>query len=141
MNKLLIGLITIAILSGIGWFIWQNSTSNTLALSVLHNKVPYDVTYEIDDPTPAVGDTVTMRMKFKLNGQPIDLEAEEIYPHASIVSNNLGDVWFYHIDEVETIDTGVYEFTHTFDQASNYTIWVEVNNNQTVDYSNISKVL
>ncbi|MEX0649833.1 MAG: hypothetical protein WD200_02445 [Candidatus Andersenbacteria bacterium] len=130
-NYALLGIAAVILLGAV---LYLRGGQEAPQLEVLYDKVPYDISITSDTFTPAVGQTVKMGFEVKLNGQPIDLAAQEIYPHASVVSNDLGDVWFYHIDELENPATGVYEFEHTFAQTSDYTVWIEVNNNQTPDH-------
>ncbi|MEX1112415.1 MAG: hypothetical protein WEC84_03055 [Candidatus Andersenbacteria bacterium] len=127
-------LLGIAAVILLGAMVYLRGGQEAPQLEVLHDKVPYEVSIAADTFTPEVGEAVEMSFTVKLDGQPIDLAAQEIYPHASIVSNNLGDVWFYHIDELTNSKTGVYEFTHVFTERSDYTVWIEINNNQTVDH-------
>lgn len=137
-NTLYIGLVVVAVLV-VGWFVYPYLQPQPAPpLTVLYDKVPYEVSIKADTFTPRVGQTVKMSFAVKLDGQPIDLAAQKIYPHASIVSNDLSDVWFYHIDELTSPKTGVYEFEHTFSAASDYTAWIEVNNNQTIDHHGTS---
>lgn len=108
--------------------------ANKAPLEVLLQDVPYEVVVTGETFTPAVGQTAAIEFAVTLNGQPIDLAADTIYPHAYVVSEDLHDVWFYHIDSLEQIETGVYQFSHRFTQAASYTVWIEFNDNKTRDH-------
>lgn len=127
------GIVVVSIVVGasiiVGYSLWRSR--HIPHLTTLHEKVPYDITIKADTLTPKQGQKVKIAVSVQLNGAPVDLLAKKIYPHISVVSEDVGDVWFYHIDEMESPAAGVYEATHLFSQATPYTIWVEINDNTT----------
>lgn len=132
-QKAFTGIGAIILIIFIGAYI-ASTRQRSITPDIVHQNVPYDVQVFADTFSPMVGQQNTIRFSVKLDGKPIDLAAKKIYPHASVVSENLGDVWFYHLDELTSPSTGVYEFTHQFTQAADYTLWIEMNNNTTVDH-------
>lgn len=131
-NKRIIGgLASVGVLLALSWFVYSRTASDEGSqIEVVRNKVNYDVSVKTSVLSPRVGERVTMGFLVQLDGRPINISDQQIYPHASVVSNDLGDVWFYHIDDLRNPAVGVYEFDHIFRQPSDYTIWFEINNNQ-----------
>lgn len=122
--------LTIVILTIVTVARWTNQDSG-ISPEVLVENVPYDVKMYIEPREPAVGDTIYGRVEIRRAGKLVDLESDYIFPHTSVVSNNAADIYFYHDDDqfIKTA-TGTYTFRHTLTEPTNYTLWIEMNNNQ-----------
>lgn len=126
-----IGILLLLILIGV-FFLFKKE--NVITLETVSANVPYNVRVIADTFTPIVGQNVDIQFEVRLNGKPANLEAGKIYPKATIASANLADVWLYHVDELTKTAPGVYSFAHTFTQPTEYTVWIENNNNTTLDH-------
>lgn len=102
--------------------------------TVINDRIPYDVTVSSNKETIVPGDFARYRFVVKENGQLAPLIANLIYPHVAVVSDDLSDITFYHVDRLASPHEGIYEFDHQYTADSDYTLWFELNDNTTEDH-------
>lgn len=120
------------------FFLLGHPKDSDLSISVpkivTHKRVAYDVSVSRNKDTIQPGDFARHRFTVKQNGNLVDLVGQTIFPHVAVVSDDLSDITFYHVDRLSSPRDGVYEFDHQFIADSDYTLWFELNDNTTEDH-------
>lgn len=113
-------------------FIWLgNNDFSNQELTILHNPHDYSVRITRNQNIITKQDTIKFTFTVQRDGNPAQLVEQKIYPHATIVSNNLHDIAFYHVDDLELLENDTYAFEHRFVTSGEYAIWIELNDNKT----------
>lgn len=133
-TRVLGGIAAVALI-GIGIFVasrWEKlSLPYLVQATVVHERVLYGVDISRDKLTVSPGDAVRHRFIVRKDGRRIDLPSLKIYPHVAVVSQDLSDIAFYHVDQLTIPGTGIFDFNHQFTASSPYQLWFEINDNTT----------
>ena len=138
-QSVLIGLIVmVAVGALIALGLYLQTSSETLKvplpLTITHERISYDVDARSKVSAVTQNDFARHRFTVKQSGELVDLLTQKIYPHVAVVSDDLKDVTFYHVDKLSTPEDGIYEFDHLFTAPSDYSLWFELNDNTTEDH-------
>lgn len=102
--------------------------------TVTFERMPYNVSTSRNKEAIQQGDFARHRFVVKEDRKLANLLDQNIFPHVAVVSDDLSDIAFYHVDRLSIPKDGIYEFDHQFTANSNYTLWFEINDNSTADH-------
>lgn len=106
----------------------------SLPLTVAHDQIEYDVQVSANKDSVTQDAYARHRFVVKQNNALVDLVGQMVYPHVAVVSDDLSDITFYHVDKLAVPKDGIYEFDHLFSAVSDYQLWFELNDNTTENH-------
>lgn len=115
----------------IGFYRSRSGLTVSVATSVLHQRIPFDVSISRSKEIITPNSPARHRAVIRQNNEPVDVDATQQYPHFALISHDLSDIAFYHVDRLANPSNGVYDMDHVFTSNSPYSAWFEINDNRT----------